>query len=336
MARPLAQQIVVITGASSGIGRATARLLGEHGASVVLAAREEMALRETAQEVEALGGRALAVPTDVSDPAQVQGLAEAAVSGFGRIDTWVNGAAVSVYGTVEQLTAEEMRRIIAVDLLGTMYGAKAALPYLRASGGTLINISSVAGKRAVPLQAPYSAAKHGIVGFSEALRMELDHAGAGVAVTTILPYGLDTPFFYHARSKLDTLPRPTPPVYEPEDAARAIAAAAERPRREIIVGGAATGTILMQRLSPRLLDWALGRTGLGFRLQASDRPDDGQDNLFAPMPPETYAVHGGFDRMGNPPNGQNGSAPSHPLPQRLVLAGTLIAVAALARRAARG
>ena len=214
--RPLPEQVIVITGASSGIGRETAHQLARHGASLVLVARNEAALRETAAEVEAFGGRALVAPADVSDPEQVQRVADQAASHFGRIDTWVNGAAVSTYGTVEQTTIDEIRRIIEVDLLGTIYGIKAALPYLRRTGGTLINISSVTGERAVPLLATYSAAKHGIVGFSEALRMELDHERAGVSVTTILPYGINTPFFNHARSKLGVLPRPTPrPTNQP-------------------------------------------------------------------------------------------------------------------------
>ncbi len=140
MSRPLPEQFIVITGASSGIGRETAQQLARHGASLVLVARNEVALRETAAEVEALGGRALVVPADVSDPKQLQRVADQAASHFGRIDTWVNGAAVSTYSTVEQTTIDEIRRIIEVDLLGTIYGIKAALPYLRRTGGTLINI----------------------------------------------------------------------------------------------------------------------------------------------------------------------------------------------------
>lgn len=333
---PLAQQVVVITGASSGIGRETAHLFAREGAAVVLAAREERALQETAREVEAFGGRALAVPTDVSDPAQLERLADQAAKTFGRIDTWVNGAAVSTYGMVEKLTFAEMKRVIEVDLLGVMYGAKAALPYLRAAGGTLINISSVVGKRAVPLQAPYSAAKHGVVGFSDALRDELRYENAGVAVTTILPYGIDTPFFYHARSKLGVLPRPTPPVYKPVDVARAIVHAAEHPTREIVVGAPAHATILTQRLSPTLLDWVMARAGMGVKMQVTDLPDDGADNLFAPMPPEAYAVHGGFNTLGMPGNGHARGIDVPTGLQRLAVAGALLALVAIARRANQG
>jgi short-subunit dehydrogenase len=164
MPRPLAQQVVVVTGASSGIGRETARMLACRGATVVLVARGEKALREAAAEVERLGGRALVAVADVSDPEQVQRVAGGAVARFDRIDTWVNNAGIATYGTVEATTLDEMRRAIEVDLLGTIHGSKTALPYLRQSRGTLINVSSVAGRLPVPLLAAYSAAKHGVVG----------------------------------------------------------------------------------------------------------------------------------------------------------------------------
>jgi short-subunit dehydrogenase len=335
MPRPLSQQVIVITGASSGIGRATAHALAKRGASLVLAARNEAALGETAREVEQYGGRALAVPTDVADPEQVQRLADQAAAVSGRIDTWVNGAAVSVYGTTEQLSPEEMRRVIEVDLLGTMFASKAALPYLRQSGGTLINISSVVGKRAAPLQSPYCAAKHGIVGFSDALRLELDHDKAGVSVTTILPYGIDTPFFNHARSKLGALPRPTPPVYEPEAVAKAILWAAEHPTREIIVGGAAKGMLALQRVSPGLVDRLLTTRDMGFRSQTTDRPDDDADNLFAPMDAASYHVRGEFGAEALSGNGHGRGASPHPARRPLALAGLALAGAALVGRRAK-
>ena len=331
MVRPLSEQVVVITGASSGIGRATAHLLARHGASLVLAARNESALEETAREVEERGGNAVAVPTDVSDPAQVQRLAERAVEAFGRIDTWVNGAAVSVYGTVEQLTDEEMRRVVEVALLGTMYGARAALPHLRRSGGTLIDIASVAGRRAVPLQAPYSAAKHGIVGFDEALRVELARDAPNVGVTTILPYGINTPFFNHARSKLGVLPQPTPPAYAPEAVAEAIAWAAEHRTREIVVGGAAKGALLMQRLSPSLVDRALALGDMGFKLQMSGRPDDGVDSLFSPAP-GPYAVHGEFGHLTMPGNGSTRALAPRQTGPRLAAAALLLGLTLWAKR----
>jgi hypothetical protein len=233
------------------------------------------------------------------------------------------------------MTVEEMRRIIEVDLLGTIHGAKAALPYLRASGGTLINVASIAGERAVPLLAAYSAAKHGVVGFSEALRLELAHDGAGITVTTILPSAINTPFFSHARSLLGVLPHPTPPVYEPAAVAEAIVWAAEHPTREIVVGGGGKALVLLQRLSPALLDWLMTRGGLVFKMQHSQRPDDGEDNLFAPMP-HSDRVQGEFAAETIPGNGYTRTFEFHPARQRLALAGMALAALALVRRAGRG
>ena len=288
MPRPLAEQIIVITGASSGIGRETAQQLTRHGASLVLVARNEAALRETAAEVEARGGRALVAPADVSDPEQLQRVADQAASHFGRIDTWVNGAAVSTYGTVEQATIDEIRRIIEVDLLGTIYGIKAALPYLRRTGGTLISISSVTGERAVPLLATYSAAKHGVVGFSEALRMELAPSSGRL--------GDDDPALRNQHAilqpcplQLGVLPRPTPrPTNRPRWPRRS--SGLSHPTREIVVGGAGKSVLLLQRLSPALLDRLMTIGGLAFKMQQSTRPDDGVDNLFAPAPGATLYV----------------------------------------------
>jgi short-subunit dehydrogenase len=334
MPRPLTEQVVVITGASSGIGRETAHQLARQGASLVLVARNEAPLQETATEVEALGGRALVVAADVAIPEQMQRVADQAARHFGRIDTWVNGASVATYGTVEQTTIDEMRRIIEVNLLGAIYGAKAALPFLRQTGGTLITISSVTGVRAVPLLSAYSAAKHGIVGFADALRMELDRDRAGVSVTTILPYGINTPFFNHARSKLGVLPRATPPAYDPSAVAEAILWAAEHPTREIVVGGAGKGVALMQRMSPALLDRLMTFGGLAFKMQQSNRPDDGVDNLFTPSGP--YTVRGEFDAITIPGNGYTRTFEFHPMRQRLAAAGILLALAAFVRRVGRG
>jgi NAD(P)-dependent dehydrogenase (short-subunit alcohol dehydrogenase family) len=335
MPRPLAEQVVVITGASSGIGRETARLFAQRGAAVVLAARDEAALREVAAEVDALGGRSLAVPTDVTDMAQMQRLADEAVRQFGRIDIWVNNAGVAVYGAVERTPIEELRRVIEVDLLGTMQGAKAALPHLRLSGGTLINVSSIAGERALPLLSAYCAAKHGVIGFSDALRMELIDEDAHVAVTTILPSSIDTPFFKHARSRLGVLPRPMPPVYEPAAVAEAIVWAAEHPTRQIVVGGGGKAIALMQRLSPALLDWLMTRGRVAEKAQESNKPDDGLDNLYAPMP-ESNAVRGEFAGLVLPGNGYTRTFEFHPARQRLAVAALLLALAALACRVGRG
>lgn len=284
MARPLNEQVIVLTGASSGIGRETALRLARRGATLVLAARNEGALREVAAQIAAEGGTAQVVVTDVADRDQVEQLAERAMERFGRIDTWINDAGVSVYATVADATLDEIERVIQVNLLGPIYGCKAALARMRPRGeGTLINVGSGISERAVPLQAPYAASKHGLKGFTDALRMELEHAKSGISVTLIMPASINTPFFDHARAKLDgRAPRPIPPVYEPAAVAEAIVAAVESPRRDIYVGLPAKLLALGDALSPSLLDWLMLQYGSMFKLQMADRADDHRDNLFEP------------------------------------------------------
>jgi NAD(P)-dependent dehydrogenase (short-subunit alcohol dehydrogenase family) len=249
--RPISEQVVVITGASSGIGRETAIQFGQQGASVVLAARNETALREVEKEVERLGGQPQVVVTDVAEWEQVKRLAREAIERFGRIDTWVNNAAASEYATIEEMTVEEIERQIQVILMSQIYGMKAALPHLKRQGqGTIINNASGLAKRSVPLQGAYCAAKHGIKGFTDTLRMELEHERSGVNVTLLMPSSINTPLFDHARSKLGVEPMPIPPVYEPRVVAEAILFAAEHPRRDIVVGGAGKMLDVMERISP--------------------------------------------------------------------------------------
>jgi short-subunit dehydrogenase len=282
LARDIAEQVVVITGASSGIGRDTALEFGRRSAKLVLAARNAEALDTLVAEVQRLGALAIAVPADVTDYGQVTELATRAVQRFGRIDTWVNNASVSTYGTVEQMDVAEIRRVVEVNLLGQIYGMKAALEHLRATGGTIINVSAALGKRAVALQAAYCAAKHGVVAFGEALRLELRHAKVPVAVVDVLPSSINTPLFEHARSKIGVLPQPIPPVYEPRVVAEAIVGAAQRPVREVFAGSAGRLLAAAQRLSPAMVDWYLLGPGRIVDGQTTDRPDDGQDNLFQP------------------------------------------------------
>ena len=294
MTRPLADQLVVIVGASQGIGRETALQMALRGASLVLAARNEEALREVAHEVERLGGRAEVVVTDVAEWPQVERLAQRAVERFGRIDTWVNDAAISAYGTVDDIEPAEMERIVRVNLLGQMFGVKAAIGPMRAAGGgTIINLGSALSERAVPLQAPYVATKHGVKGFTEAVRMELEHDGSGIAVTLIMPSSINTPLFSQARSRLGVRPAPVPPVYEPRVVAEAIVFAAEDPRREIVVGGWGKLLVVGQRISATLLDRYMLQGGRLFEQQRTDRPDDGTNNLFSPVP-GTGSVTGEF------------------------------------------
>src|SRR5256885_16826247 len=195
---PLGEQVVVVTGASQGIGRETALLLGRRGASVVAAARNEEALRTLAAEVGREGGRVEPVVTDVSDPAAVEQLAERAIERFGRIDTWINNAAVSMYAPAVELEPDELDRIVRVNLLGQMYGSRAAARRMLPRGrGTIINVGSALSERAVPLQSAYVATKHGVAGFTEALRLELRASAPGIDVVLILPSSINTPLFNH-------------------------------------------------------------------------------------------------------------------------------------------
>jgi NAD(P)-dependent dehydrogenase (short-subunit alcohol dehydrogenase family) len=294
MTKPLSEQKVVIVGASSGIGRATALEFARRGATVTVAARTVSALDSLVEEITDQGGTALAVPTDVADPAQVRALGELAEARFGRIDTWVNAAAVAVLGRIEDISDEEFDRVMRVNFLGQVYGVHVALPALRrAGGGVIIGISSVEGIRAVPLHGPYTASKWALRGLYDALRMELAQEGSPIAVTTILPAAIDTPFFEHSRSKLGSMPKPPPPLYAPELVAEAIVRAAEHPTREVPVGGAAVGFYLGQRVSPALTDALMSIRRLGKETMRSDRPDNGRDNVDAPME-GLGQVHGNY------------------------------------------
>jgi short-subunit dehydrogenase len=300
MVRPLNQQIVVITGASSGIGRSAALQFGEAGATVVLAARNEEALRKVANLIDQRGGRSLVVPTDVTDWGQVQHLAETTVDTFGRIDTWVNNAGVSVYATAEQTEVEETQRIIQTNFMGVVHGVSAVLPIMRAQGyGTIINVGSVESQRALPLQAAYGASKHAVKGYTEALRMEQMYEKSGVNVTLIMPSGINTPLFNHARSKTGYKPMPVPPVYTPELAGQAIVRAAQAPQRDIYVGGAGFFFWLLQKISPALVDRLMITGGSMYRLQTSNDPYTGPDNLYQPVG-GTGRVEGDFESLTKP------------------------------------
>jgi short-subunit dehydrogenase len=283
MQPPLDEQVVVITGASQGIGRETALEMGRAGAAVVLAARNEEALTELALEIERIGGKAEAVPTDVAEYDQVERLGARAVERFGRIDTWVNDAAVSIYATVEELAPDEMERLVRVNLLGQMFGSKVAVHHMKPRrSGTIVNIGSALSERAIPLQSAYVATKHGVQGFSEALRLELQHEETGIDVVVILPSSINTPLFNFARSKLGVKPMPVPPVYEPRVVAQAICHAAQHGGREIVAGGWGKLLITAQRLSPSLLDRYMVQGDRAVRQQETSDPDDRRDNLFEP------------------------------------------------------
>ncbi|MGV9215580.1 SDR family oxidoreductase [Micromonospora sp. RB23] len=260
LTRSLDDSTVVITGASSGIGTATAYALARRGAAVVLAARSERALQQVAQRCRQLGGQALAVPTDVTDLDSVRHLAERAVVEFGRVDAWVNNAAVSAVGLFDEIPVAEFRRVLEVNLLGTVHGIKVALPYLEAAGGgVLVNNASVLAEVAMPYQSAYNAAKHGIRGLADTVRQELRVTGRGqISVCTVLPATIDTPFFRHAANHSGRELVPPPPVYPPEVVAQTIVRLLRRPRREAYAGGAARLLGLQWRLAPALVERTLG------------------------------------------------------------------------------
>jgi NAD(P)-dependent dehydrogenase (short-subunit alcohol dehydrogenase family) len=295
--RPLSEQAVVVLGASSGIGRAAALEFAGRGVrQIAVASRGVEALDTLVVDLTAAGADAVAVPTDITDEAAVTALARTAEERFGRIDTWVTVPGVGIWGAVQDITLDEFRRVMEVNFIGHVAAAQIAVPALqRAGAGVLIGIGSVEGYRSMPFHAPYSASKFALRAFYDALRMELAEAGSPVSVTSILPAGIGTPFFEHARTKLGAMPKPPPPVYAPELVAQAIVRAAEHPRREIPVGDAALGFLAGQRFSPALTDAFLSLTGR--RLQTTDRPDDGTDILDSPTP-GPGAVRGAFaDRL---------------------------------------
>jgi NAD(P)-dependent dehydrogenase (short-subunit alcohol dehydrogenase family) len=290
--RELRGAIVVITGASSGIGREAARQFAAKGARVVLAARSAGSLEEAAAECRREGAEALAVPTDVSDAAAVDELARRAVEAFGRIDVWVNNAAVLAFGRFEDIPPEAYRRVLEVNLLGEINGARAALPHFRRQrAGTLINLSSLWARVRSPFVSPYVVSKSGAAAFSACLRQEVRDM-PGIRICVVDPQSVDTPLFQQAANYLGLEGRPVPPITTPERVAEAIVDCAERPRPEVIVAWSGRGLAIAARLAPRLVE----RLSLPVMEAVSlgDAPaDPTAGNLFEPRP-ERNAVRGGW------------------------------------------
>jgi NAD(P)-dependent dehydrogenase (short-subunit alcohol dehydrogenase family) len=289
--RPIGEQVVVITGASSGIGLATAELAARRGARVVLSSRDEVDLDQAVSRIRGGGGQAIYVAADVADLDAMRRLAGVAVREYGALDTWVNNAGVSIYGRLEDVGLMDARRLFETNYWGVVHGTLAALPHLKAHGGALINVGSILSDTGYPLQGHYSASKHAVKAFTDSLRIELESANAPVAVTLIQPAAIDTPYPEHAKSYLGVEPRHTPPVYAPEVVAKTILRCAERPARNVLVGGGAKVLNTIERFTPRLGDRFKEATAEG---QRSDRPPRFEDTLFSPRPGDAR-VRGNYE-----------------------------------------
>lgn len=298
--KPINQQVVAIVGASSGIGREAALKFASKGAKVVVAARSQPGLASLVDEIQKSGGEATYIVADVSDFEQVKAIADKAVQVYGRLDTWVHAAATGILAPFEQITPEEFKRVIDVTLMGQVYGAMAALPYLKQEGrGALIHISSVEGRRALPLQSPYSSAKHGLEGFLESLRVELKHEGIPISVTSVLPSVINTPYYNKVRTKLGVKPTGIPPYYDPSLVADAILYVAEHPTRDFIVGDVGRVLDVVQRVSPGLVDNILAAIAFAGQRTNEPKSESAPDDLYEPVTGYDK-VRGDFDNLTIP------------------------------------
>jgi short-subunit dehydrogenase len=291
--KQVSDQVIVITGASSGIGLATARAAAKGGARVVAAARSEHALTQLVSEIRATGGEAIAVIADVGVEADVERITTAALEHYGGFDTWVNNAAGSVYGECLEVAIDDMKRVFATNFWGVVYGSRAACRHLRTRGGALINVGSEVSDRAVPLQGIYSASKHAVKGWTDSLRAELEYAGAPISVTLIKPGPIDTPYAAHAKNYLDDAPVHVPPVYSVDSVVAAILHCAATPVRDMFVGSAAKIVATMNKVSPRLTDKFVAHTVIPGT--HSGRPRYPHDALHTPS--EDLRERGDYDGL---------------------------------------
>jgi NAD(P)-dependent dehydrogenase (short-subunit alcohol dehydrogenase family) len=296
VAKRISDQVIVITGASSGIGLACAKEFARRGASVVLAARNPHDLERVTSEMRREGAEAMAVAADVTRPEEMERLAQRAVDDFGRIDTWINNAGISVWGTFKQVPLEDVRKILDTNFLGQIYGAKAALPHLERTAGALICVGSALSDRGVPLQGAYCASKHALKGWLDSLRVELKQEGSPVRVTLVKPSSMNTPLFKKAKTYMGVEPRPIPPVYDPELAVEAILNAAEGKSRDVYVGGASKFLSVAERVSPILVDAHMTRNGASSQRSAWPKSPTASNNVDAALENDG-GIRGDFGRQ---------------------------------------
>lgn len=294
--KPLDQQVIVITGASSGIGLATAQAAAKEGAKLVLAARSDQTLENVVQQINASGGEAVHVVADVASREDVQKIAQDAISRFGRIDTWINNAGLSIYGRLHEVSDEDNRRLFDVNFWGVVYGSLVALPHLLKQGGALINVGSEVSEAVVPMQGMYSASKHAVKGFTDALRVEIEEVDeAPVSITLIQPTAVDTPFPEHAKNYMDKEPKLPTPMIEPEKVAKAILKAATKPERDVKVGVMAKMNTAMGKIAPSLGDKMSAMQA--DRQQRDQAPRDPAGTLYKPGEAGRTHGHGSADHI---------------------------------------
>ena len=332
--KPLASQVIVITGATSGIGLTTVRMAARRGAKLVLAARDAEALDSLAEEIRQGGGEALAFPIDVGVQQQVEALGKAAIERFGRIDTWINNAGISIYGRHEDVPLADQERLFQTNFWGVVHGSLTALSLMKQDGGAIINLGSELSDRAVPLQGMYSASKQAVKGFTDSLRMEIEKDGVPIAVSLIRPAGIDTMFTNHARNYMAQEPELPAPLYAPELVAESILFAAEHVKRDIFVGGASRLVSLGANQAPRLLDKFMNL--MMFRQQRKSGQSSAPDREDA-----LYAPHGGQlqQRLGGHDSNVHESSPytylatrGKPLVTSLLIGGMLFTALAVTAR----
>ena len=287
-------EVVVITGASAGVGRATARNFARHGARIALLARGTDGLEAAQREVQELGGTAIVIPVDVANPEQVEAAAARVEIDLGKIDIWINNAMASVFSPIKEMTPEEFRRVTEVTYLGYVYGTLAALKrMLPRDRGVIVQVGSALAYRGIPLQSAYCAAKHAVQGFCDSLRCELLHDNSSVRLTMVQLPALNTPQFGWVKSRLPRKAQPVPPIFQPEVAAEAIYFAAHNPRREFYVGAPSVAVISINKLAPGLLDYILARTGYDSQQYDGAEDPNRPNNLWQPVPGD-HGAHGAF------------------------------------------